>query len=185
MKTVRFTTLLIILCVQLFVLGSCATMIPEKIDANDCLVIIRTVYINNTKYDDARTYKLFFNNDIRPALVDEGRDSFLAIRVTKPGGLVVKLHSEMSQLRGSFTGDSFDRDVDFDLPYEAGKAVIADFAFVRRLEKDGRSDFFNTYYDFKMLTKEEKQAILELPQCQKIIAKWETKNRQYKYELTN
>jgi len=162
-------TLCLVIVAQIIGLASCAT-VPKKTSPEDCLVLIRTTLINETGQASVRDYSFYFSDDIKPVIVDDRNNSFTMVRVRKAGVMLVKLHSKI--VSSDFSGAESNQDTDFDLPYKAGQVIIADFAFVRRIV--GNRDIgIMIYTDFKRLSPEEKDALMEEAVKNKIIQKWE------------
>ena len=163
-----------VLCTLVLGLGSCATSFPKQKNSEDCLVLIRTVVsdINNNR-PDYRRYMFYLSDRRSYVEVDNRKTTFLPIVIRKAGVILTRLHSEV-QTNSGFVGPATDWDTDFDLPYKAGKVVIASFAFVKAVNPDpNRPNSFISYNDFKKLSPEEVATLQEEASDLKALDSWE------------
>jgi hypothetical protein len=154
-------------------LVSCAGL-PKKAAPDDCLVLIKTLYINPQNHPVGRTYSFNFSSGYKP--VDIGSQSFeyVALVIHEPGVMVETITSYVSDKnsRGPKSSDK----LGYPLPYSPGKAVVADFVFLREIkEAPYNSDNNRTYYTsigFVKAKDSEKQELLDKIRQDKSASAW-------------
>jgi hypothetical protein len=79
------------------------------------------------------------------------------VLIKKPG---VELIGIANRLQGGFRGSEDAYKLNMPLPYEKGRIVIADFAFVQTITKTGEHAQ-RTEFSFRRITQQEKEGLMQ------------------------
>lgn len=92
--------------------------------------------INPQGIATARSYYFDFSDD-RPSIEAKDNTGYMQVFLREPGLKIIRMRSEVTG--SGFRGESYYQDLDIELPYEPGRLVIADFAFVQEYAEIGRT----------------------------------------------
>jgi|GEM_PF-3571222 len=149
------------------VIWGCSS-IPQKAASDESLVVIKTEFINPLNL--RRSFEMAFNysGDYPASWVGQYSWDFNIVPIKEPG---VRLKSVGPRISAGFRGDAKNFDVDFVLPYEPGRVVIADFVFVQTLEKTGENSYMNRW-SFRTIKPQEKEEMMKALKADGRFATW-------------
>lgn len=155
------------LALATLVISGCSS-IPAKAAPEESLVIIKTEFINPENL--ARGFEMAFNysGDYPASWVGQYSWDFNVVVVREPG---VTLKSIGPRLQAGYRGGAKDLDVNFILPYEPGRIVVADFVFEQSMKKTGERSFMN-YWRFRTITAHEKDDLMQAFKDDERFASW-------------
>lgn len=137
-------------------LAACAS-IPEPKDPSECLVIIKTEKNNSASAPVTRNYQLALTKDGKLYSIPDAKSSFVMIVTSAPSDAITRIRSSVGE---NATGGSSNSTVNIPLPYRAGSAVVADFAFVQDI-KAVDSNSYTSNMSLREVTDAEKAELLE------------------------
>jgi hypothetical protein len=155
--------------------AGCASL-PPKSNATDSLVLIKTNVIDYQNAPKTVQYRFILGSGYPPAEVGAISQKYVAIVVHEPG---VKVSEIVGRLPDNYDGPGWTYErrssykVDLTLPYEPGKAVVADFVFTRNIFYDtGDESRFYTVVGLRTIKPEEKQQLLAMATQDKAGSTW-------------
>lgn len=156
----RLLCLVILAAVTLFS-GGCSS-IPERAGPDECLVVIKTERINTNGAPIGRGYYLHYSGDSRPdtpSHIGDNSGKFVTVVIKSRSARVEWVSTAPV---GSFRGDTTSFLFYVPLPYEPGKAEVADFVVTETIER-GSTPTVAEYFDrisLRRITSEEKDALM-------------------------
>ncbi len=154
-KTVLPAGLLIVII--LLLPPNCASAAPSITSPGDCLVVIKSDFVTNPylspKEQNSEVFQFNFSGDYSPAVITENytmvvvRDSAISVKSVTCGA------------NFGFRGQSVENKTDMVLPYKPGYIVFADFVFVKKPGRVGRTIVSNYY--FRKITAMERRDLFE------------------------
>ena len=136
-------------------LVGCAS-IPAKVTPDDSLVVIKTEFVNPDNLPRGREIRFNYSGDYPPSWVGQYSWDFNIVVIKEPG---VTLKTISTQLQANFRGEPWEEVVNWTLPYEPGQIVIADYVFVRKIEKTGEHSQSGSM-GFRKITDQEKADLM-------------------------
>jgi len=124
--------------VLLTVLSGCLSMVvPEKLTADDCLVIIKTQVDNPDEMPVARNYYFKIT----------GYEGSMGVTESESGNLYIVVRNNNTKIEAvstsvmdkDFRGDDNVTELDIPLPYAPGKVIVFDLVFVQKLTRTTRA----------------------------------------------
>jgi hypothetical protein len=163
-RTVRNLVLLAV--VSLAFVG-CAS-IPSKASSNDCLVVIKTEFINPDNLPRGRELTFNFTGGYAPSLVGQYSWDYCLVVVREPG---VILQSIGTQVQAGYRGRDGQPTANLPVPYEPGKIVVAEYVFVHKIvqtEMHGQTSSL----EFRRITAQEKDDLTRVLDADNRFASW-------------
>jgi len=142
--------------------------IPQKAASDESLVVIKTQFINPLNL--RRSFEMAFNysDDYPSSWVGQYSWDFNIVTIKQPG---VKLKSVGPHISAGYHGGAKDIEVNYPLPYEPGRIVIADFVFVQTMERVTENSFMNRWR-FRTITAQEKEDLMQAFKADGRFASW-------------
>jgi len=146
-----------------------ASAVPTITSPDDCLIVIKSDSVDNPylSYNEqhCRVYQFNFTGNYSPVII---KDKYTMVVVREPA---VSVKSVSSGTNFNFRGASTDDKFKVLLPYKPGYLVIADFVFVTKAVKSGRS--IMTSYFPRKITDAEREDLLKQLRNDSAFAKWQ------------
>jgi hypothetical protein len=147
--------------------AGCATF-PEKVNPDECLVVIKTEFINPYNLARGRELTFKFSGDYPPSVVGQYSWDFNVVVVRESG---VMLKSVDTIFQGGYRGEAWELAANMPLPYEPGRTVIADFVFVDKIEQVAEHRY-TTNLGFRKITAEERDQLRQMLDSDDLFASW-------------
>ena len=165
MKKIRF-----LLVVLSLVLAGCAS-IPSKSGADDCLIVVKNVVVNESNALDAMVYQFSLSTGGAP-VSNPRHASYFAFVIKEPGVRITQILSRVNSDTGNAVGGEYANPVNIPLPYEPGHAVILDSSFVRVITEP-KPHTFSESIGFQQLNQDDRDALIADLQAKKVYDSWE------------
>jgi hypothetical protein len=150
-------------------LFTCCAGAPKITSPDDCLVVIKSEFVNppelSYSQQNSRYFQFRLSGNYPPATI---KKEYTMVVVKEPA---VKVVSISSGADGGFVGKSFEYKLNGVLPYKPGYLIVANFVFVRTVEKVGLNTIF-TKFSFRNITKAEREELLGRFQNDSAFAEW-------------
>lgn len=142
---------------SLIIAFSACTSLPKRGSPDDCLIVMKTITVNNTAYpSNMRSY--FLKLSAGYGSVKIGKD-YTAFIIQKP---CVEILSLTTYVSGSATGDHGRCDVLAMLPYNPGHAAVLSTAFEQTISEHGPDGVMSSVRFRELEDSEFKEFIAEL-----------------------
>jgi hypothetical protein len=140
---------------------SCASAptIPTKKTSDDCMVLIHTTIAADKEASRSREFRLKLSEGYPKIKVPQYDDGFIMLRVAGPGAKIVGIESDVQATNEH--GESTSAPLDLEMPYEAGKVVVADYTFTQKITKDAARKTTWVTWNFADTTDADKKMLLE------------------------
>ncbi len=151
---IRLASMLLI--ASLFAL-SCSS-IPTPTSSDDCLIIIKTEFINKTTFPVMRKYRVVLSGTGESYQVPTIRSSYLAFVISEPAVKIVSITSSVQDV--SAYGLDSKGSTNIDLPYKPGSAVVADFCISQVMDKGDSENSFVSGMNLRKAEQFEKDELM-------------------------
>jgi hypothetical protein len=158
---------LFVIAVVALVLAGCASF-PAKVTSDDCLVVIRTQFVNPFNAPRGREITFKFSGNYPPSVVGQYSWDFNLVVVRENG---VMLQSIGTSLQGGFRGPEWEGQANLPIPYQPGKIVIADYVFVDTITQT-EEHRYSTSFGLRKITNEERDALQQMLDNDDRFASW-------------
>lgn len=158
----------------LFVFGACVGL-PKPTTAEDCLIIMKVNKTGDVVEDDIREY-FFSLSDEKTFLKVSPADDFVFFVIREPGIKINRIITDLSEkARKTWKGQRSSYEVNYNLPYIAGGAVIIDHGFefksINQVLTAQRN--VSITFDFVKISQNEKKDLLKKLESDKTFAEWQ------------
>ena len=150
-----------------FVLVGCAS-IPPKVTPDDCLVVIKTQFINPDNLPRGRELTFNFSGGYPPSLVGHYSWDYTLVVVRESG---VILQSIGTQVQAGYRGRDGQPTANLPVPYDPGKIVIAEYVFVHTIAQT-EMHAQTSSLGFRKITSREKADLRQVLDADPRFAAW-------------
>jgi hypothetical protein len=153
------------LCVLL--VAGC-TSIPAKAAPEDSLIVVKTEFVNPDGLPRGAELQFKFSKGYEATWIGQYSWDYCVVAIKEPG---VEIESLSLRVQANFRGESPEYALHIPLPYEAGKIVIVDFAFVHTIKKTSEHSQSSSF-SWRKLEDQEKQDLLKTLAGDESFASW-------------
>jgi hypothetical protein len=133
------------------------TSIPAKASPQESLVVIKTEFVNPDSLPRGFELQFKYSKGYEATWIGQYSWDYSVVAIKEPG---VEIESIGARVQAHFRGENPEYAVHVPLPYQPGKIVIADFAFVHEIKKTGERGQ-SSQFSFRKLEENEKQSLLK------------------------